>query len=52
MTFSIMSTLSFTPSRGMGADKAQPVAALTWTDAAGEHASDDLIANPPVAHMG
>ena len=45
-------TLSFTPSRGMGADNAQPVAALTWTDAAGEHASDDLIANPPVAHMG
>ena len=44
-------TLRFTPSRGMGADNAQPVAALTWTDAAGEHASDDLIANPPVVHM-
>ncbi len=44
-------TLSFTPSRGMGADNTQPVVALTWTDAVGEHTSDDLIANPPVAHM-
>ena len=35
----------------MGADNAQPVAVLTWADAAGEHTSDDLIANPPVVHM-
>ena len=44
-------TLRFTPSRGMGADNTQPVVALMWTDAAGEHTSDDLIANPPVVHM-
>ena len=43
--------LRFTPSRGMGADNAQSVAARTWADAAGEHTSDDLIANPPVVHM-
>ena len=48
---STSATLRFTPSLGMGVDNARSVAALTWTDAGGEHHSDDLIANPPVAHM-
>ncbi len=43
-------TLTFTPSKGIGVDNAQPVATLAWKDATGDHVSDDLIANPPVAH--
>ncbi|WP_288273927.1 sucrose phosphorylase [uncultured Bifidobacterium sp.] len=43
-------TLTFTPSKGVGADNTQPVATMTWRDAAGEHSSDDLIAYPPVVH--
>ncbi|MFR3746319.1 sucrose phosphorylase domain-containing protein, partial [Bifidobacterium pullorum] len=26
-----------------------PVASLAWTDAAGDHETRDLLANPPVA---
>ncbi|MEE1296004.1 MAG: sucrose phosphorylase [Bifidobacterium sp.] len=41
--------LDFTPSVSRGADDPTPVASLTWTDAAGEHHTDDLLAEPPVA---
>ncbi|MBM6700463.1 sucrose phosphorylase [Bifidobacterium pullorum subsp. saeculare] len=41
-------TLTFTPQAGLGTDNPAPVASLTWTDAAGEHRTDDLIAAPPV----
>lgn len=40
-------SLNFEPSRGPGVDSAASVVSLTWTDAAGEHRSDDLIADPP-----
>ena len=43
-------TLVFAPSKGMSVNNDRPVATMTWTDAEGEHHSDDLIANPPVAH--
>lgn len=42
-------TLTFEPSRGLGADNAASIVTLRWTDAAGDHETDDLIANPPVA---
>lgn len=42
-------TLTFTPSKGIGVDNTQSVATLAWQDADGDHVSDDLIANPPVA---
>ena len=41
-------SLTFEPGRGLGADNATPVASLVWTDAEGEHATDDLLNNPPV----
>jgi sucrose phosphorylase len=40
-------SLSFEPGRGLGADNTASVVSLTWTDAGGEHRSDDLIAEPP-----
>jgi sucrose phosphorylase len=40
-------SLNFELSRGLGVDSAASVVSLTWTDAAGEHRSDDLIADPP-----
>lgn len=42
-------TLTFEPGRGLGIDNATPVASLAWTDAAGDHETHDLIAQPPVA---
>ena len=42
-------TLTFEPGRGLGVENAASVATLEWRDAAGEHRTDDLIANPPVA---
>ncbi len=42
-------TLSFTPSKGIGVVNTQSGATLAWQDADGDHVSDDLIANPPVA---
>ena len=41
-------TLTFEPKRGLGVDNTTPVAMLEWEDSAGDHRSDDLIANPPV----
>ncbi len=41
-------TLTFTPSALQNAENASAVS-ITWTDAAGEHTSTDLIAQPPVA---
>ena len=41
-------TLTFEPGRGLGVDNTASVASLTWVDAAGEHRTDDLIAQPPV----
>ena len=41
-------TLVFEPGRGLGADNDAPVASLSWTDAKGEHHTDDLLNNPPV----
>lgn len=41
-------TLTFEPGRGLGAENTASVATLEWRDAAGEHRTDDLIANPPV----
>ncbi|MBW3093732.1 DUF1964 domain-containing protein, partial [Bifidobacterium sp. 82T10] len=42
--------LVFEPARGgVGADVDASIVTLRWTDAAGEHETDDLIANPPVA---
>ena len=44
-------SISFTwrePKRGLGVDNTTPVAMLEWEDSAGDHRSDDLIANPPV----
>ncbi|PLS31868.1 sucrose phosphorylase [Bifidobacterium margollesii] len=40
-------TLVFEPGRGLGADNDAPVASLSWTDANGEHHTDDLLNNPP-----
>ena len=42
-------TLTFEPGRGLGVENTASVATLEWRDAAGEHRTDDLIANPPVA---
>lgn len=41
-------TLTFEPGRGLGVENTASVATLEWRDAAGEHRTDDLIANPPV----
>lgn len=41
-------SLTFEPSRGLGVDNTASVASLTWTDANGEHTTDDLLNNPPV----
>ena len=41
-------TLTFEPKRGLGVGNTTPVAMLEWEDSAGDHRSDDLIANPPV----
>lgn len=40
--------LTFYPGRGVGVDNAASVASLTWSDAQGEHTTDDLLQNPPV----
>lgn len=40
-------TLTFTPNQGVGKDEA-PVCSLRWKDSAGDHKTDDLIAEPPV----
>ncbi|PST48031.1 sucrose phosphorylase [Bifidobacterium callitrichos] len=41
-------SLLFEPGKGLGVDNAAPVVTLAWTDSAGLHETDDLIANPPV----
>ena len=41
-------TLTFEPGKGLGVDNTASVATLAWTDAAGDHRTDDLIAEPPV----
>lgn len=43
-------TLVFDPSRGVGAQNRASVVSLRWSDAEGEHRSDDLIADP--VHVG
>ena len=43
--------LIFEPGRGLGADNTTPVASLAWTDAAGDHETDDLLSNPPIADI-
>lgn len=40
--------LTFTPGRSTGSDDETPVATLEWSDVAGHHRTDNLIANPPV----
>lgn len=40
-------TLTFEPKRGLGVDNRASVCALRWSDAAGEHETDDLLAAPP-----
>jgi sucrose phosphorylase len=39
-------TLVFDPARGLGADDTDSVISLRWSDADGEHRTDDLIADP------
>ena len=41
-------SLTFEPGKGLGVENTASVASLTWTDGAGEHHTDDLIAEPPV----
>ena len=41
-------TLVFEPGRGHGVDDETSLVTLTWTDAAGDHETHDLIAEPPV----
>lgn len=41
--------LVFEPGKGPGVDSDESVVTLTWTDAAGNHTTGDLIADPPVA---
>ena len=41
----------FEPGRGLGTDNTTPVASLAWTDAAGDHETDDLLSNPPIADI-
>ena len=43
--------LTFEPGRGLGPDNATPVASLAWSDAAGDHETRDLLANPPIADI-
>ena len=43
--------LTFEPGRGLGTDNATPVASLAWSDAAGDHETHDLLANPPIADI-
>ncbi|MDU1102724.1 MAG: DUF1964 domain-containing protein [Bifidobacterium breve] len=43
--------LIFEPGRGLGTDNTTPVASLAWTDAAGDHETDDLLSNPPIADI-
>ena len=45
---SYSATLEFEPAAGAGTGNAASVVRLNWTDAAGEHSTYDLIANPPV----
>ena len=40
-------TLTFEPKRGLGVDNQASVCTLRWSDAAGEHETDDLLAAPP-----
>ena len=40
--------LVFEPSRALGADNNASIVTLRWTDAAGDHETADLIAQPPV----
>lgn len=40
-------TLTFEPKRGLGVDSQASVCTLRWSDAAGEHETDDLLAAPP-----
>ncbi|MFR0589645.1 sucrose phosphorylase [Bifidobacterium apri] len=40
-------TLTFEPKRGLGVDNQTSVCTLRWSDAAGEHETDDLLADPP-----
>lgn len=40
-------TLTFTPGEGVDRQNA-PVCTISWTDSAGQHFTDDIIANPPV----
>lgn len=40
-------TLTFEPKRGLGVDNQTSVCTLRWSDAAGEHETDDLLAAPP-----
>lgn len=41
-------SLRFEPQLGVGVDNETPVASLTWTDASGEHTTNDLLHTPPV----
>ena len=43
--------LTFEPGRGLGTDNTTPVASLAWSDAAGDHETRDLLANPPIADI-
>ena len=41
-------SLTFEPKRGLGVDNQASVCTLRWSDAAGGHETDDLLANPPM----
>ena len=45
---STSTTLTFAPGKGAGSSEV-PVCTIAWKDASGEHVTDDIIANPPVA---
>ncbi|MBM6981678.1 MAG: sucrose phosphorylase [Bifidobacterium thermophilum] len=40
-------SLTFEPKRGLGVDNQASVCTLRWSDTAGEHETDDLLAAPP-----
>ena len=45
------STAALTFAPGLGTDNTTPVASLAWSDAAGDHETRDLLANPPIADI-
>lgn len=44
-------TLDFAPGRAPQADSDKSVVKLNWRDATGEHTTEDLLSNPPVASV-